>query len=209
MTKTKEDKISESDTNKKAVSYKGMYHYIREAWKNPNDKILRERMIGWRASPVFTRVDKPLRLDRARALGYKDKKGFVIVRVRLMRGGHRRPRPHKGRRSKRLHTRKNLRMSYQWIAEQRAANKYANLEVLNSYQVGKDGQHFFYEVILVDREMPEIKNDPTISWIAKPGNRGRVFRGLTSAGKKSRGLLHKGPGLKVRPSARARKHKGK
>ena len=188
---------------------KGMYHYIAQAWKKPDAKILRERMTSWRATETVVKVDKPLRLDRARALGYKDKKGFVVVRVRVVRGGHKRSRPIKGRMSRRMHTRKNLKMSYQWIAEQRAANKYANLEVLNSYQVGKDGQHFFYEVILVDREMPEIKNDPTISWIAKPGNRGRVFRGLTSAGKKSRGLLHKGPGLKVRPSARARKHKGK
>ena len=33
---------------------------------------------------------------------------------------------------------------------------------------------------------PEIKNDKTINWIAKPVNKGRIFRGLTSAGKKSR-----------------------
>src|SRR3989344_2551088 len=108
---------------------KGMYYHIRESWKKPDVKVLRERMVAWRHSPVFTKVDKPLRLDRARALGYKDKKGFVIVRVRVIRGGHRRPRPNKGRRSKRLHTRKNLKMSYQWIAESRVQKKYANLEV--------------------------------------------------------------------------------
>ncbi len=165
-----------------------MYHYMKEAWKKPDMKVLRERMTAWRASPVFVKVDKPLRLDRARALGYKDKKGFVVVRVRIIRGGHRRPRPNKGRRSKRLHTRKNLTMSYQWIAEQRVARKYRNLEVLSSYLIGKDGVHYFYEVILVDPEKPEIKNDKTISWISKSGNRGRAFRGLTSAAKKSRGL---------------------
>src|SRR3970282_2784095 len=102
-------------------------------------------MISWRASPVFTKVEKPLRLDKARALGYKAKKGFVVVRVRLMRGGHRRPRPNKGRRGKRLHTRKNLKMSYQWIAEQRVAKKYPNLEVMNSYPIGKDGMPYFFE----------------------------------------------------------------
>ena len=165
-----------------------MYYHIRESWKKPDAKVLRERMVAWRHSPVFTKLDKPLRLDRARALGYKDKKGFVIVRVRVIRGGHRRPRPNKGRRSKRLHTRKNLKMSYQWIAEQRVARKYRNLEVLNSYQVGKDGVHYFYEVILVDPQRPEIKNDKTINWISKPENRGRAFRGLTSTAKKSRGL---------------------
>ena len=162
---------------------------IEKVPKEQLDKeILRAGMIAWRASPVFSKVDKPLRLDRARALGYKDKKGFVVIRVRLVRGGHKRPRPNKGRRSKRMHIRKNLMMNYRWIAEQRVANKYRNLEVLNSYQIGKDGIHYFFEVICVDPQMPEIKNDPTISWISKPENKKRVFRGLTSAGKKSRGL---------------------
>src|SRR3990172_12318951 len=131
---------------------KGMYHYIQQAWKRPEAKTLRGRMTEWRASPVFTKVEKPLRLDKARALGYKAKKGFVVVRVRILRGGHKRSRPNKRRRSKRLHTRKNLKMNYQWIAEQRAARKYSNLEVLNSYLIGKDGIYYFYEVILVDPE---------------------------------------------------------
>lgn len=48
-------------------------------------------------------------------------------------------------------------MSYQWIAEQRVARKYINLEVLSSYMIGKDGVHYFYEVILVDPTRPEIK----------------------------------------------------
>lgn len=100
-------------------------------------------------------------------------------------------------------------MSYQWIAEQRAANKYGNLEVLNSYQIGKDGVHYFFEVILVDPNMPEIKNDKTLNWIGNKANVGRVFRGLTSAGKKSRGLSTKSRELKVRPSIRAQGRRGK
>jgi len=189
---------------------KGMYHYIREAWKKPDIKTLRGRMVEWRKGTALTKVDKPLRIDRARALGYRDKKGFIIIRVKLKRGGHKRPRPNKGRRSKRLHTRKNLKMNYKWIAEQRAGKKFKNLEVLNSYMIGKDGVHYFYEVILVDPEKPEIKKDKKINWISKPGNKGRVFRGLTSAGKKSRGLhASKGRAHKVRPSVRAGGRKGK
>jgi len=188
---------------------KGLYHYIKQAWKKPEKKTLRERMIEWRKSQAITRVEKPLRLDRARALGYKDKKGFVILRVRLKRGGHKRPRPNKGRRSKRLHTRKNLKMNYKWIAEQRAGRKFKNLEVLNSYNIGKDGMHYFYEVILVDPQRPEIKSDKKLKWTSSPANKGRVFRGLTSAGKKSRGLRTKSRELKVRPSIRARGRKGK
>ena len=188
---------------------KGMYHQIREAWKKPDKKTLRERMIEYRKSGVFTKVDKPLRLDRARALGYKAKKGFVIIRIRLKRGGHKRPRPNKGRRSKRLHTRKTLKMSYKWIAEQRVERKYKNLEVLNSYLIGKDGIHGFYEVICVDAHKQEIKSDKTMKWIGKDANKKRAMRGLTSAAKKSRGLRNKHPTSKVRPSVRAGKRRGK
>ena len=188
---------------------KGFYHYIQQAWKKPEKSTLRERMIEWRKSTVFTKVDKPLRLDRARSLGYKAKKGFVVIRVRLKRGGHKRPRPNKGRRSKRLHTKKTLGMNYKWIAEQRVSRKYTNLEVLNSYMIGKDGIHYFYEVIMVDPNKPEIKNDKTINWIGQKSNKKRAMRGLTSAAKKSRGLRKKSPEMKVRPSIRARGRKGK
>ncbi len=188
---------------------KGLYHRLRDAWKKPDKKTLRERMIEWRKSPVFTRVYKPLRLDRARALGYKAKKGFVIIRIRIKRGGHKRPRPNKGRRSKRLHTRKNLKMSYKWIAESRVQRKYPNLEVLNSYPIGKDGVNYFYEVICVDPKIPEIKSDKNINWIGIGANKKRALRGLTSAAKKSRGLRSKNPQNKSRPSVRAGNRKGK
>ncbi|MFC1682578.1 50S ribosomal protein L15e [Nanoarchaeota archaeon] len=188
---------------------KGLSYYLRQAWKKPDKKTLRERMIEWRGSEVQVKVDKPLRIDRARALGYRDKKGFVVIRIRLKRGGHKRPRPNKGRRSKRLHARKNLKMSYKWIAEQRVARKYRNLEVLNSYLIGKDGVHYFYEVICVDPSKPEIKNDKKINWICEPKNQKRPMRGLTSAGKKSRGLRSKHPTNKSRPSVRAGKRRGK
>jgi large subunit ribosomal protein L15e len=166
----------------------GFYHFIKEAWKKPDVETLRNRMIEWRHSGVFTKVDKPLRLDRARALGYKDKTGFVVVRVRIKRGGHKRPRPNAGRRSARMHTNKNLKMNYKSIAEQRTAKKYKNLEVLNSYQIGKDGMNYFYEIILVDPQRPEIKNDRTMEWITHPKNKQRAVRGLTSSAKKSRGF---------------------
>ncbi len=188
---------------------KGLYQKLREAWKKPDKKTLRERMIEWRKSNVFTKVDKPLRLDRARALGYKDKKGFVVIRIRLKRGGHKRPRPNKGRRSKRLHARKNLKMSYKWIAEQRVERKYKNLVVLNSYEIGKDGMHYFFEVICVDPSKPEIKNDKKMNWITEKQNQKRTMHGLTSAATKSRGLRNKHPTSKVRPSVRAGLRRGK
>jgi len=204
-----EKKPNTKKTAEPKKSAKGMYHYIKQAWKKPDIKTLRERMTAWRAEPVQVKVDKPLRLDRARALGYKDKKGFVIIRIRIKRGGHKRSRPNKGRRSKRLHARKTLKMSYKWIAEQRVQNKHKNLEVLNSYIIGKDGINYFYEVICIDPSKPEIKNDKNLYWTSKGSNKNRVLHGLTSAGKKSRGLRNKHPTSKVRPSVRAGGRKGK
>ena len=168
------------------MSSHGMYHYIKQAWKKPDKETLRKRMVEWRHSSVFTKLDKPLRLDKARALGYQDKKGIVIIRARIKRGGHKKSRPNKGRRSKRMTVRKTLKMNYRWIAEQRVARKYKNLEVLNSYLIGKDGINYFYEVILIDAKRPEIKSDKKFSWISD--NKKRPMRGLTSSAKKSRGL---------------------
>ena len=122
----------------------GMYHYVQQAWKKPDMEILRKRMIDRRESEAITEVEKPLRLDRARALGYKAKKGFFVARVRMKRGGHKRPRARKARKGANLTIRKNLKMSYQWIAEQKVQRSYKNLEVLNSYWVGKDGLHYWF-----------------------------------------------------------------
>lgn len=186
---------------------------MREAWKKPDTETMRNRMIQWRASPAIEIVDKPLRLDRARSLGYKAKKGFVVARVRLMRGGRTRKRTGvKGRKTRKQTIRKTLKMSYRWVAEMRASKFFNNLEVLNSYWIGKDGKHFFFEVILVDPQMPEIRNDDTMKWIYSANHTGRVERGLTSAAKQSRGLITRrghSPTLKVRPSLRAWNRQGK
>ena len=189
---------------------KGMYHYLRQAWKKPEKEFLRDRLIAWRKGNVFVKVDKPLRLDRARGLGYKAKKGFVIIRVRIGRGGRKRSRARtKGRTTRKTTIRKTLKMNYKWVAEIRAARKYKNLEVLNSYWIGQDGKHYFYEIIMVDPSKPEIKNDRTVKWIASGKNKKRAERGLTSAAKKSRGLRGKSPKKKVRPSLRAWDRRGK
>ena len=188
---------------------KGLYHNLREAWKKPDINRVRTLMIEWRKQPTIQKIEKPTRLDRARSLGYKAKKGYVIARVRIQRGGRKRPKPNKGRKVKRLTIHKVLKMNYKWVAEIRAQNKFKNLEVLNSYNLAKDGKYYFFEVILVDPSKPEIKNDKKINWITKKTNQNRVHRGLTSSGKKSRGLRNKSPTNKNRPSVRAGKRRGK
>ena len=182
---------------------------MRDAWKKPDVKILRERMIEWRKCGAITKVEKPLRIDRARSLGYKAKKGVTVVRIKIKRGGHKKSRPNKARRTKRLHIRKNLRMNYQEIAETRVARKYVNMEILGSYWIGKDGMNYFYEVICIDPSKAEIKSDKEMKFMTKPGHKNRPLRGLTSAAKKSRGLRNKHPTSKVRPSVRAGKRRGK
>jgi large subunit ribosomal protein L15e len=147
-----------------------MYNYLREAWKKPKDSyiqdIMRDRIIRWRRQPVITRIDKPTRLDRARRLGYRAKKGFVVARIRVRRGGRRKQRPVLGRRQKRMGVSKiTPRKSIKLIAEERVARRYPNLEVLNSYWVWQDGRNKWYEVILVDPHSPHIQNDVNLSWI--------------------------------------------
>lgn len=187
-----------------------MYHHLRQTWKKPEKEMLRDRLIAWRKGNVFVKVEKPLRLDRARSLGYKAKKGFVVIRVRIGRGGRKRERANvKGRKTTKMTNRKILKMSYKWVAEIRAARRYKNLEVLNSYWIGKDGKHYFYEIIMVDPQRPEIKSDKELKWITSGKNRKRAERGITSSARKSRGLRSKSPKRKVRPSLRAWGRKGK
>jgi len=151
-----------------------MYRYMQQAWRSPKDNylrdLMRERAIFWRRQPVIVRIEKPTRIDRARRLGYKAKKGFVVVRVRIRRGGRRKSRPKMGRRQKRMGVSKYTpAKSIKLIAEERVARKYPNLEVLNSYWVWEDGVSKWYEVILVDPNSPSIKTDKDVGWVSGSG----------------------------------------
>ncbi len=149
---------------------------------------LSKKLIEWRKGPAIVRVPKPTNPWRARQIGYKAKQGVVVVRVRIRKGGRRKPRPSRGRRPKRMGVRKfTPAKSIQWMAEERAARKFRNLEVVNSYLVAEDGQHKYFEVIMVDPHHPAVKSDPELSRVAS--RRGRAFRGLTAAGRRGRGLM--------------------
>lgn len=188
---------------------KNMYDYIGDAWKVPEKGYLKElnweRKIQWRKEGVIVRLDRPTRLDRARSLGYKAKQGYVVVRTRVRRGGMRKHTIKAGRRAKRKGISKiTMGKSIQRMAEERVNRHYPNLEVLNSYWVGEDGRHKYYEIIMVDPFHPVIEKDPKIKWIMAAQHTRRVYRGLTSAGKKGRGLRNKGKGAeKARPTQRA------
>ena len=187
-----------------------MYKILRNLWKSPEKSLLRDRLIEWRKDPVILRIDKPTNLASARSIGYKAKQGFITVRVRVIRGGRKREQVKKGRRSKHMRRKKIVGMSYQWVAEQRAQKFYKNLEVLNSYKIGKDGRHFWFEIIMIDPQHPQISSNKKLNMFGKGANKKRVTHGLTSAAKKSRGLSKKGKGTeKIRPSRRANKGRSK
>ena len=189
----------------------GAYKYLEELWRKKQSDVLRfiTRVRNWefRQYNSITRVQRPTRPDKARRLGYKRKQGYVIYRVRVNRGGRKRPVP-KGvvdgkPVNEGIHKLKAAR-SLRVLAEQRAGKALGALRVLNSYWVGQDGKSKFYEVIMVDPMHNAIRNDARINWICQGVHKHRECRGLTSAGKKSRGLKVKGHlANKARPSQRA------
>jgi len=181
------------------------YAHVREEWENLDEGDLAEvqwnRLQDWRDEGAVERIERPTRIDKARSQGYKAKQGVVLARARVRKGSARKPRPDMGRRSKRMGTTRITRdKSLQRIAEERASRKHPNLEVLNSYWVGQDGENKWFEVILLDPDHPAIQNDDDLGWIADSG-RGRAHRGKTSAGRKGRGQREKGKGTeRTRPS---------
>ncbi|USN45335.1 MAG: 50S ribosomal protein L15e [Candidatus Woesearchaeota archaeon] len=187
----------------------GYIKYVREAFRKPSEEVSalqRERLIGMRREPATLRLMRPTKIDRARSLGYRAKQGILVVRQRVMRGGRQREKFKSGRRSAHYGRNKVVAINYQRVCEERANKKHPNCEVLNSYYLAKDGIYIWYEVLLLDRAHPQVQADKTLLGVAS--QRGRVKRGLTSAGKKSRGLRNKGQGAeKLRPSLNA--HKGR
>jgi large subunit ribosomal protein L15e len=194
---------------------KSYYAYVRDAWKDPDNTYVRElrweRLQEWRKEGSVTKIRRPTRIDRARSLGYKAKQGIVVARVKVRRGGLRKARYIRGRRTQRMGKNKiSGGMSIQRIAEQRADRKFPNMEVLNSYWVGDDGKSKWYEVILVDPNHPVIKSDKNLNWICNNTHKGRAQRGKTSAGRKGRGMMTRGTGTeKTRPSLRSNLNRGK
>jgi large subunit ribosomal protein L15e len=140
-------------------------------------------------------------------LGYKAKQGFVVYRVRVRRGGRKRPVPKGivyGKPTNQGVTQLKFQRSKRSVAEERAGRKLGGLRVVNSYWLNEDSTYKYYEIILVDPAHNAVRNDPRINWICNPVHKHRELRGLTSEGKKNRGLRGKGHNNhKNRPSRRA------
>merc|ERR1712153_253132 len=177
----------------------GAYKYLQELWRKKQSDVLRfvmrVRCWEYRQLPVCHKATRPSRLDKARALGFKQKQGYVVYRIRIRRGGRKRA-VHKGIiYGKPVHggiRKLKKARSHRSVAEEKVGRRCSNLRVLNSYWVGQDAAYKFFEVICVDPSHLAIKKDPRINWICSEKHNKRELRGLTSAGKKYRGLRQKG-----------------
>jgi hypothetical protein len=106
------------------------------------------------------------------------KQGYVIYRVRVKRGGRKRPvskgivygKP-KFQGITHLKNQVNMRN----IAEQRVGRLVPSLRVLNSYWVAQDATYKYYEVILVDPFHNAIRRDPRINWICNVRDLNTLF----------------------------------
>lgn len=68
----------------------GFYRYSQELWKKKQSDVmmflLRLRTWEYRQQHVIVRCSRPTRPEKARRIGYKNKQGFVIYRIRVRRG---------------------------------------------------------------------------------------------------------------------------
>lgn len=173
----------------------GAYKYLEELHKKKQSDVLRfllrVRCWEYRQLKAIHRASRPTRLDKAHRLGYKAKQGFVVYRVRVRRGGRKRP-VHKGatygKPTNQGVTQLKYQRSLRATAEERAGRRAGNLRVLSSYWINEDSTYKYFEVILVDPSHNAIRNDPKINWIVNPVHKHREARSLTSTGKKSRGI---------------------
>jgi large subunit ribosomal protein L15e len=172
----------------------GCYKYLEELYKRKQCDLLRFvlRVRAWqlRQLSAIHRASRPTRPDKARRLGYKAKQGFVIYRVRVKRGGRKKPVPKGavcGKPTNQGVSEIKFQRSHQSVAEERAGRKCGGLRVLNSYWICEDGTYKYFEVILVDPAHKVIRNDPRINWICNAVHKHREMRALTAAGRKNKG----------------------
>merc|ERR1712093_657085 len=189
----------------------GAYKYLEELYKKKQCDLLRFlfRIRCWqlRHLAAIHRASRPTRPDKARRLGYKAKQGVCIYRVRVRRGGRKRP-VHKGqvygKPSNAGISALKARRSLRSVAEERCARRCGNLRVLNSYWVNQDATYKYFEIIMVDPSHKAVRRDPRMNWICAPTHKHRELRGVTSAGRANRGLRSKAHGAaKRKPSMRA------
>ncbi|KAI3808893.1 hypothetical protein L1987_24856 [Smallanthus sonchifolius] len=131
----------------------GAYTYVSELWRKKQSDVMRfmQRVRCWeyRQLPSIVRVTHPTRPDKARRMGYKAKQGYVVYRVRVRRGGRKRPVPKGivyGKPTNQGVTQLKFQRSKRSVAEERAGRKLGGLKVLNSYWLNEDSTYKYFEL---------------------------------------------------------------
>lgn len=72
----------------------GAYKYMQEIWRHKQSDVmrflLRVRTWQYRQLNVIHRCPRSTRPEKARRLGYKNKQGYLVYRIRIRRGGRKR-----------------------------------------------------------------------------------------------------------------------
>ena len=107
----------------------GAYKYLEELYRKKQSDLfrflLRVRCWQFRQLSTIHRASRPTRPDKARRMGYKAKQGYVVYRVRVRRGGRKRPVPKgatMGKPTGQGVTELKFQRSHQSVAEVRAGD---------------------------------------------------------------------------------------
>lgn len=133
----------------------GAAKYIAKNERNVylNEKRRREILMELVKAPMIYRVDHPTRLFKARALGYKAKQGYFIVRIRISKGLTRRERPNHARHPSKAGIYFGYALSAKEIAKHRIQRKYPNADILGIYYLVENGNYKWFEAVLKDKSV--------------------------------------------------------
>merc|ERR1711988_325699 len=162
----------------------GAHKYLEELAKKKQSDVMRFllRVRCWelRQLNVIHRASRPSRPDKARRMGYKAKQGYVVYRVRVRRGGRKRPVPKgivNGKPVTQGVTQLKFNRNLKSVAEERVGRRCGNLRVLSSYWLNQDSTYKYYEVVMIDVAHKAIRKDPRINWIVNPVHKHREMHG--------------------------------
>ncbi len=127
------------------------YKYIRQSFRTTmasKSRLYKERLVQWGKQGTVVRLEGPTNVPRARSLGYKATKEYLIARVRISKGKRARRRVDLGRKPGKNRKKVNPGVPLSQYAEGKARKNFTNLNVTGSYFIGQTGSDKYFEVIL-------------------------------------------------------------
>ncbi len=141
-------------SGKQVILQMGAFKYIKASFEKSyktRSEEYRKRLQAWKKQSPVVRIENPTNPGRARELGYKATKDYIVIRVRTKRGRVKRPRPDLGRKPAKNRLRENPGKPWSWTAEKKAQRFHPNMRVVNSYWIGEDGVAQYFEIIMKTR----------------------------------------------------------